>query len=236
MALFSAIGAVLVVLLLQVPLDGNSVLRRVEDQVVTIKDYTVTLDVVADIERISVPPMHATMYYKHPEKVHIDSKGFALLPRESMGLQFGGLVKRFAVDSTSREKGRVPAMYRLVLRPRDERDRVRKVVLWVNTERWTPDRIVIPQADGRAMTADFTYMRVGSYWLPDTLVVSFTMPREDSTGSDLQTNPLLGRSPPSGVGARGGERTGTITVRYSDYHVNTGLRDEIFAEPPSSLR
>ena len=54
---------------------GEEILRKAEQNFHDVKDYTVTLDIVADIERIKVPPMHATMYFKQPEKVTLIRRG-----------------------------------------------------------------------------------------------------------------------------------------------------------------
>ena len=209
---------------------GEEILRKVEEQVERVNDYTVTLDVVVDIERLKVPPMHAMMYYKRPDKVHFDSKGFAMLPRESMGLQFGKLTQRFAVDSVGREGKGAPSVFRLVMHPRDERSAVRKVLLWINGDRWTPERLEIPQADGRVMQAVFTYDSFDECWLPTELAVSFAMAPQDTTMA-VPANPFAAPDQPLRSQQRGGQRKGTVTVRYSDYRVNTGLSDDIFVQP-----
>jgi outer membrane lipoprotein-sorting protein len=211
-------------------LTGEEILRKVEGQVERVKDYTVTLDVVADVERMKVPPMHATMYYKYPDKVHFDAKGFAMLPRESMGLQFGHLSQQYAVDSVQHEGKGTPVLYRLVMHPRDERSNVRRILLWVDGDRWTPDRLEIPNADGRIMQAAFTYGSFGGCWLPTELTVRFSMASHDSTAV-TPANPFTQPNPPARSGQRGNQRQGTVTVRYSDYRVNTGLADELFEQP-----
>ena len=68
---------------------GEQILKNVESARAAVKDYTVMLDIVADVERLKVPPMKAKMYFKYPDKVHFDSKGFALLPREGLALNPG---------------------------------------------------------------------------------------------------------------------------------------------------
>ena len=205
---------------------GADVLKHIEAQVAGVKDYTVTLDVVADIEHMKVPPMHATLYYKKPDKVHVASKNFAMVPRESMGMQFSKLSERYAVDSVLADAKATPPTYRLVMHPRDERSAIRKIVLTVNGERWTPERIEIPQADRSLMKAEFAYQHESGFWMPSVLTVSFAMGQSDTTGTP-PANPFGGggRMP-----ARGAGRTGTITVKYSEYKVNTGLGDEVFVE------
>lgn len=207
---------------------GADILKRVEAQVSGVKDYTVTLDVVADIEHLKVPPMHATLYYKKPDKVHVASKGFTMVPRESMGMQFSKLSERYAVDSVLADRKTGSPVYRLVMHPRDERSAVRKVWLSVHGERWTPERIEIPQAGGSMMKAEFTYQNTAGFWMPSELTVTFAMGTADSTNA-VPANPF-GNAPPARMAARGGGRSGTITVKYSDYKINTGLGDEVFVE------
>ena len=207
---------------------GTDILRRVEQQVAGVRDYTVTLDVVADIEHLKVPPMHATLYFKQPDKVHIASKSFAMLPRESMGMQFSRLNERYVVDSVATDRKASPVIHRLVMRPRDERSSIRKILVFVHGERWTPERIEIPQPGGAMMKAAFVYQKVNDFWLPLQLTVTFATGATDSVAA-VPANPF-GSGPGVRTASRGAGRNGTITVKYSDYRVNTGLGDEVFVE------
>jgi hypothetical protein len=174
--------------------------------------------------------MHATMYFKQPEKVHFDAKGFLFLPREGMGMQFGKLTNRYAVDSMSTEKSGDTLRYRLLLRPKDEKSAIRHVTMWVDAGRWVPVRVRIGQPDGRGMEARFAYnQQAGRYWLPAQLVVSFSAGTKDTSAASTDSNPFARNAP---AGPRGITRAGTVTVRYSDYRVNTGLSDSLFVEPP----
>ncbi len=76
-------------------LTGEEILKKVESQVAGVQDYTVSLGVTVDLERLNVPPMHVTMYYKKPDKVRFASDGFALLPKEGIGIGAGGLVSKY---------------------------------------------------------------------------------------------------------------------------------------------
>jgi outer membrane lipoprotein-sorting protein len=210
-------------------LTGDDVLRKVEQNFREIKDYSVTLDIVADIERMKIPPMHATMFFKQPEKVHFDAKGFVFLPREGMGVQFGRLTQRYAVDSMAKENEGNSEKYRLVLHPREETAVIRRLFMWVDATRWMPDRVLIPQRDGRAMEAHFTYERQADrFWLPTQLEVSFQTSAKDTTTAAPPANPFERGMP---TGSRSNARSGKVTVKYSDYRVNIGLPDSLFTEP-----
>jgi hypothetical protein len=208
-------------------LTGDDILRKAEQNFQGITDYTVALDVVTDLERMKIPPMHVTMYYKQPEKVHFDAKGFVVLPREGMGVQFGQLTRKYAVDSVNRENVDGVALYRLALRSRDEKVLMRPMQMWIDARRWTPERIRMAQPNGSAMEARFSYAMVDRFWLPQQLVVSFSTAVKDTTAAVAQPNPFAGGA---AMPSRGMSRAGKVTVNYSGYKVNTGLPDSIFVQ------
>jgi outer membrane lipoprotein-sorting protein len=215
----------------QIP-SGDSILKKIERTFQSVDDYTVTLDIVTSIERTKIPPMKATMYFKQPEQVHFVSTGFALLPREGMGTQFGRMTKRYTVDSVAREMKEGIPVYRLLLSPRDLRAMTYRARMWVHGIRWTPERVEVPQSDGRAMTALFTYAEIEGHWLPSNIVVSFAMGTQDSTAA-----PQNSQTDRTGMAAqRPGGRTGSVTIRYSDYRINTGLPDSLFTSSDASPR
>jgi outer membrane lipoprotein-sorting protein len=215
----------------QIP-SGDTILKNIERTFQSVDDYTVTLDIVTNIERTKIPPMKATMYFKQPEQVHFVSTGFALLPREGMGTQFGRLTKRYTVDSVAREMSEGMPVYRLLLVPRDLHAMGYRARMWVHGIRWTPERVEIPQPDGRAMTAHFTYVEIDGHWLPSNLVVSFAMGTQDSTAA-AQSGPV---DRAGAIAQRSGGRTGSVTIRYSDYRINIGLPDSLFTSSPATPR
>lgn len=198
-------------------LSGEEILKRLEANFAGINDYTVSLDAKVDIERMKVPPMKATMYFKQPDKIHFVSEGFALLPKEGVGFNPSKLSERFDVESVAKDT--TSHRYTLTVRPKSDRTRLRRVFLTVNPQTWTVEELLTPQFDGRQMRALFEYRRVEKYSLPSRIAVTFT---SDTTRVDtLEAHPRQQRT---------GQipRTGSISIRYSNYKINTGLTDDIF--------
>ncbi len=204
---------------------GAAVLDRVAAQYAGVQDYAVTLNVTTNIERMSVPPMNATMYFKKPDKVHFEAKGFAVLPREGLAFNPATLSERFLVDAVSPDTLSGKRVARLTMRPRSDQARTRRVILYVDPQRWTPEKFTTAGIDGRTMSASFTHTRVDGFWLPSNLFVEF------SASADTAAVPQWEQSVPGSSG-RMPFRGGTIEVKYSDYRVNTGLDDAVFEEPP----
>ena len=202
---------------------GETILHNIEARLAPVHDYTVTLDVVADIERLNVPPMHATMYFKQPDKIHLDAEGFALLPREGLQPEIGKLLSRYNVAETGSDTlGGVPVR-RVTLQAKSERGFPRMLSVYVDPRRWTTERIVTKGSADRVATITFSYIQVDGVWLPGEMTAAFSIAQADSLEGDLPAAPMRPQQMP---------RKGTVTVRFSEYRLNTGLNDEIFTKDP----
>lgn len=200
---------------------GEGILQEMVKRFSRVHDFTVTLDVIADIERLSVPPMHARMYFKQPDKVHFETEGTAILPKEGLMVSVTSLLAKYSAGKTEYEERQGGRCYKITLRPRDERSAVSTMTVLVDSTRMVPERIVTQLRDSRVVTVSFDYGAVDDYWMPVILTVTFAAQSAESTDlSPLeQEGPIPRRHPP---------RKGTMTIRYSDYRINTGLDDALF--------
>ncbi|HUI09598.1 MAG TPA: hypothetical protein VL221_04670 [Bacteroidota bacterium] len=207
--------------------EGDSILRSVDARLAPVHDYTVTLDVVADIERMNVPPMHATMYFKQPDKIHIDAEGFAMLPREGLQPSFGKLLSRFTVAGVGKDTVDGVPVKKVLLQAKSDRTFPRSLLIDVNTGRWTPERIVTTGRGDRVATITFAYVQVEGVWLASEMKADFSIAAPDSAEPELPAAPMR---PPQNP------RKGTVTVTFTNYRLNTGLGDDIFSKDQPGSR
>ena len=200
---------------------GEEVFALVEKSLDGVSDYTVSLDVNVNLDRLKVPGMHATMYFKKPDKVHFDAENFAMLPREGVAFNASKLLARYSVENVEERADSSCSGLNVTLVPKSDRVRMRRIAVCVRPGRWTVERFSSPLPDGRSMTASFTYQQIDGHWLPSGLVVLFSTTETDTSDAAPADQLSPGRRPSF-------PQTGTITVRYSDYRVNTGLSDTIF--------
>ena len=200
---------------------GEEILKKVEANFPGVQDYTVDLDVTADIERMNVPPMHVRMYYKQPDKFQFDSEGFALLPRDGVAFNASKLLSRFTVEEVGEESSQGGREFRLLLRARGERAKTTKLQVFVDADDWKPTRVLSSLFDGRSVTAAFKYEKQNGHRMPSLLTVEFSAPPADTM--DQMPDPDEVPMPRSHM-----PRKGTITIKYSGYKINSGLSDDIF--------
>ncbi len=204
--------------------DGEAVLKHIEDLYAGINDYTVTLEVSVNVERVKVPPTKLTMYFKEPDKVHFDATSFAMVPRQAVAFNFGMLRQRYdAEEAVELDTVAGHPEYKVILLPKKDRTKLRKVQLFVNPLRWTPDSIRIPSLDGRVMAAGITSQLVEGRWLPAEIIVTFGAASGDSTVPNIMEEVAPNRR-------RGQPIGGSATIKYSGYKLNTGLSDDLFKE------
>lgn len=216
---------VALVLLTSVSPDSGAaaVLRRLDAAFGGIRDLTVNLHVVANIERLSVPPMDAKLFFKQPDKVHLESKGFALVPREGIAMAFGKLSERFTAGSCVRDTLNGEEVQKLILVPRQGRTRLRQAIVLVDPRTGAARRYQLTTSDGRSVTVDVTWERSGEAWLPS--VVCVTLP--PSAADTGEAGPAQDDLPP--LVRRGNAHAGTVEIRFSEYQLNTGLSDDLFS-------
>ena len=203
---------------------GNDILRRVEEQLASVNDYTVDVQADVDMERLRIPKMKATMYFKKPDKVHFEAAGFAMLPREGVALNPAWFRQNFDATVVGRDTLNGLTVQKLQLAAKDRMVRLRQLFLWVNTERWTVEKFETIPYQGRSLTVTFHQARhEGGVFLPDTMNATFGFASEesDSLSAVYQYAPQMNemQRPP---------RSGSMTVVYSNYRINTGLSDEMF--------
>lgn len=202
--------------------DGETVLKHLEQNYIGINDYTVSMRVSVNLERLKIPPTTVKMYFKQPDKVHYDATGFVMLPKQIAAMNFSRLHETYSIEpAVQQDTLHERRVFILTMIPKADRTRLKRVQLIVDQERWTPERIRIPLLDGRMLTANLSYQEVGNRWLPREITATFQMAQGDTSVPNIfeQITPTRRPQPP---------RDGSVSIGYSDYRINTGLSDDIF--------
>ena len=210
-------------------LSGGAMMENVAKGVEGVKDFVATIEADVNMERVRVPKMSATMYFKQPDKLHFTSSNFAMLPREGLALNPSLLQQRYDAVTRGQDTVEGRMLEKLQLTAKERRTRPAELVLWVDPAHWTIARIQTVPYQGRSLKMDFLYaLQAGKYWLPRTLKASFEIISRDTSEANAEQNFDPDMPTPQQQGVRLPTRGGSITVQYFDYKINTGLSDEIF--------
>ena len=94
----------------------------------------------------------------------------------------------------------------------------REFILLIDGDENLVREIHLSQVGGRETRAEIEYGKYGSFELPKRIVLTLDIP-------SMEPNEAIGFGPPEQKSKR---ITGRIEITYSNYQVNTGLKDDLF--------
>lgn len=197
---------------------AGEILQKIKLHFDPVKDYTVTLNATINMERMQIPEMLVTLYFKQPDKIHIETNGFAMIPKDVISINPAQLIDKYDATITGKEVKDNTTFYKLRLISKAEKGKpVRESFVFVDGSRWVVTRLESTPSDVRKISVDLEYVTVdGKYILPSKIAAKLDAQQpSDSTAEKMYSPQRL-------------PRKGNITITYSDYKVNTGLADDLF--------
>ncbi|MBN1449171.1 MAG: hypothetical protein JXA28_14685, partial [Bacteroidetes bacterium] len=202
----------------QVTEDPAALIARVQKQYDRIDDYRVNVNVVVDMTGLSVPEMTAVLYFRKPDRIHIESDGFAMLPRDAVAFRptmFNTEQYDMVIQGTAKIHGKECVKVRMFAR--SDTIRLQRAMLFIDQRRDVILRADIDPGEGASAQVTLSYTRVdGSYWLPRRIDVIMESPmrfRRQGLPSKPQNDNAKDEA--------------NITVTYSNYIVNKGIPDSV---------
>jgi hypothetical protein len=193
-------------------------LEAIEKKYSGLKDYIAEVNVHFDIETFKTPDMQAKLYFKAPDKMKVESKGVFFFPREG-GYFNPALFKKEDFEIRVLEpvaEGKKDIKLKIV--PKKKEKMGREFILLIDRKDNLVREIHTSQFDGRETKAKIEYGRFGSFELPRYIHLALDFP-------SVEPNERRGFGPFEQKSER---VTGTIEITYTNYKVNTGVKDEIF--------
>lgn len=207
--------------------DPTRYLDTLEKKYSGLKDYMVDVNVHFDVEALKAPDMQARLYYKAPDKIKVESKNVFFFPKEG-GYFNPSLFKKKDFDVRPLEhltyEGRRAVKLRLT--PTETNRHHQGFVLTLDTDRNLIREISTSPSEGRTIRAVIEYGKFADFELPVHIELHLDIPSVEPNGMKEFGS----------FSQRSKRITGKVEIAYSNYKVNSGLRDEIFneAEPRKS--
>lgn len=203
-----------------------------------LNDYTVRIHAKVAMPTIRIPDFSAVLYFKKPDRFHVETRSFAPIPRNSgvfNPFQFDPAKNRIAYERTENPGGRTMDVFRV--EPMESKSPIRFYYVWVGGN---PRRIMQVESlsvKGTKGQVTLTYRVVEQgpekWSMPEKIQIHLTFPEGANNADAAFFNT---RDNPVSSGMRrlddvSGE--GDIDIAYSEWRINTGLDDRLFKKPAS---
>jgi outer membrane lipoprotein-sorting protein len=202
---------------------ASETLANIRREYEKINDYVADVNVVVNVPGMKMPPMDAKIYFKKPDKIHLDASGFAMLPRDVVGYN-PSVFNEAAFDAVIQGEETVDGApcVKLKLLAKSDTMRLQRVMLVVDRQRWLILRMTTDPLQGNTAEASITYALIDNkYHLPAGITMNLTM-----TGNMNMHGPR-GKLEPNGSGEK---KNATVRLAYKNYRVNKGIDDAVFAK------
>jgi len=203
-----------------------------------LNDYTVKIHAKVAMPTIRIPDFSAVLYFKKPDRFHVETRSFAPIPRNSgvfNPFQFDPAKNRIAYERTERLNGTVMDVFRV--EPLESKSLIRFYHVRVGGN---PQRIMQVESlsvKGTKGQVKLTYRNVEQgleKWpMPEKIQIHLTFP-EGANNADAAF--FSARDNPVSSGMRRLEDVsgeGDIVISYSEWRINSGLDDRLFKKPTS---
>ena len=207
--------------------DPDKILNEVKKNFDKIKDYSVDVEIKVDVSFLKVPDTKAKIYFKSPDKVKVESKQFALLPKGALHISPASLLKgnyTALFDRFENYEGSKTAVIKTI--PIGDSSEVILTTFWVDLSDYIIKKVEISTKVNGTFTLELKYDSGTKFkQLPSSLVFSFdvsklNIPKRFTTQNE-EDNQDTTSSKPS---------IGKVYINYSNYKVNQGLPDSLFEE------
>ena len=210
----------------------EEILEKVRTEFEKIEDSQADIKIKVDVDFLKMPDREATIFYKKPDKFHIDSENFALLPKSGLNFSPLGFLNYKYTSFYEREdtiNGIITSVIKVI--PLESSADVILSTFWIDTKRNIIIKVESSRKPQGAFTMDLQYLKTEEgFFLPSSLVFSFTIDR--SALPKRFNEDVISKSENTNKDNKDAEM-GKVYLTYSNYKVNTGLEDEIFIENES---
>jgi outer membrane lipoprotein-sorting protein len=206
--------------------DPDVILNRVKEAFTIIEDYEVDVHIKIDVEFLKAPEGDAKLYFKQPDKIHVESEKFALLPKQ--GLDFSPVAlldeKYTAIYEGDTTVNNIQTCIVKIIPIGSDSDVILST-LWIDQSRNLIMKVESSRKPTGTYTIEFTYEKYqDKYDLPSLMHFSFTVDRMGlPKGMGGQLEAENGKTK-----EKTGPVIGNVYLNYSNYIVNQNLPDDLF--------
>lgn len=207
--------------------NAEEILEQVKTKFSKIEDYEVDIKISVDMEFLRIPKVSAKVYFKQPDKMKMDSKDFAVLPKEGISFSPISFLKKnysaMYIKTDTLDKADVDVVKII---PLDDSTNIILSTLWIDSENHIIRKVETTTKKTGTLTARLFYGKNLELGLPEKMEFNFNI--ENPKLPEMLEMDAGGVKKPLGKISK--NLSGKIEVLYSNYKINQGLEDSFFEE------
>jgi hypothetical protein len=204
--------------------DVDRYLEKIRIQYNQIIDYQADMQIEVDVDFIRMPVKSARIFFKQPDKVKFKSDEFIMLPKVGVDFAVNKLLNSPYRAIFNGFDQNLDGLAIIQILPIDPHSDVILSTVWVDTLLTHIKRAEIFTRSQGNFTIDMTYKE--NDVLPDKLIISFEIEQMNIPlkfiGKSIEIDKEMMKQSKQTVGS--------VTVSFSNYHINSGLKDADFLE------
>ncbi len=211
----------------QVAPDPIAIISKINKKFKLISDYQADVVIDARISFLKILPQKAIIYFKQPDKFHLQSKGIAILPKQNFENLYSLLAedKSYQVFASGNEIiNTKPTIILNVIPNKDTSDLV-LAKIWVDIAHDLILKAQLTTKINGTILIEYAYSRYIESGLPDQIIFTidvkkFKIPKAVSADINATSNPSSnsGKEP----------KKGRIIVKIANYSINKEISDAVF--------
>ena len=209
--------------------DASKQLEAAYQKITKAKDYTADAKITTDIALLRILPVQAKIYFKQPDKFKVESKSIFVLPSQGFNNISKIMQNRSAYTAVQSHTEKIGDILTNVINviPTSDTGQLLLARFWIDPKTSLIYKSQLTSRNNGTVGMEYTYGTNASFGLPDKIVVSLDVPNihiPKSMTSDTRKASKK-KQPEAGTFQKG-----TITIDFSNYQINKGLKDDIFVE------
>lgn len=203
------------------------IISEVQNNFNRVQDYQVDVSIKVDVNFLKVPESKAKLYFKQPDKIHFESDGFALLPKEGVNFSPFAFTKGDYTALFEKEEmidGIKTSIIKII--PLGDVNNIILSTLWIDRSKKVIRKVESTTKTNGTFVMELKYDDPKlNYPLPTSMTFIFNidklnLPKSISGDMNTETKKEDGNK----------STTGKVFIKYSNYRVNKGISDSMFDE------
>jgi hypothetical protein len=207
--------------------DPQPILDSLKIKFNRVKDYSADVNIKVNVSFIKVPVKEGKIYFKQPDKIKLESKGFAMIPKKGMGWGMQELFsKSYNAIYVKNEIIQQRNLSVIKVLPDDESSDILLATLWIDRKTSLMHKAEMVTRNSGKSIIQFQYPTVANpFELPSSLIFTFdvnksTLPIGITGEFDSEKKEKDDGKP----------KKATLTIQYKNYVVNKGIADAFFID------